>query len=198
MAKGLWDDYDDSTKVDDQLPNLLPGDYLVLMQDGKEFTSRAGQDYLKLFGTVLVCTEDLGSSSPPLEEVGIAIFRDARYNYFEKETKAFVKAAKNMEKDEANALTMLKVKRFLVGTKKNPGSLLPGRVLEIKVREVAAKKGDDGEEAEDKKKNKNRGPLCRVTPVRALTRAEVKEVVPVKVLKKVFPKGPGSMVEPTA
>lgn len=198
---GLWDDYDDEAKISDQLPNLRDGDYLVYMQNGTDNKTREGKFYVKLFMTVLKVTEDMGDCNKAGEEVGVAIFRNPAFKYFESETKALVKAADNLSKKEANALKKIQVRRFISGTPKNPGSKLPGRVMEVKVRQVVekAKKADAEEDEEDEKpkKKKHKEPLRRFTPLRCLTAEEVMAAgISKKLLKRVFPKGPKSITQP--
>lgn len=197
---GVWDDYDENATISEQLPNLRDGNYLLFLQGGSEFKSREGKFAIKIGAVVLKVTEDMGDSTPAGDETSVMIWRNPAYKFFEGETKEWLKACDNLDSKAANAKTKLEVMRFLTGTKKNPGSKLPGRVVEVQVRQIAekkAKESDDEDEDEKPKKKKHKDPLRKVKPLRGLSRAEVMEAgISKKLLKRLLPKGPKSLVEP--
>ena len=166
-----------------QKNDLLPGDYLVLLGEGKWFSpdeSNEGQPhceynegyrFYKLFGVVVLCLADRGESQGPGDEMSQAHWKRPNQSFFEKEVGGLIRACRN--DPPKTPYSQEKIWEFLVEKQ-----LHSRRVLEIHMRYLPprAKKGEEETpvaEGEDGEKVT----YPTITYQRCLTQDEVLEIV---------------------
>lgn len=172
---GMFDTFDEEAKIG-KLPQYKGGTYFVLITDTAERDDE--WKILKIMGVILAITANLGAGNEVGEEVEHGIFKKKKDKFFERDTRAYYKAGKNLDLDTANAASKEEIGNFLLPEEgKAP---IIGRVLEIKVQEV---------ERQDPEEQAKKGSIPRITPLRWVSKDEVTAAVPAKVLARLAPGG---------
>lgn len=155
------------------------GVYWQKIDQIKEEMTGEEQPFLKIYKTTVHVVKEKSDQGVG-DETTHALFPHARYNFFERDCKALVKAGLGLSGEEADSLDVNPKTQAhepeRIGKLLLQDCVLHGAVLEVKVQVLP--KQDNPEET-----------FTRITYVRRVTNSELQETLPESVVSAHFPEG---------